>query len=276
MPGSQYIVKSAFQSRLDDFDGSGKRPVVFDIIGPDRQTSLLPPDLKMVLHVNPSSMNFTYQKTISRQQTMAGFVEYHWGTNPTEIAFNMATGGFVRLYSGLSNITGTTPSNNKLPPGMQAVDVGGTRRETIAYDKYLDLLALFHNNGSIYDARGNIAFQGQILITYDAGSWWGWFTTFTVEETAEKPYQFSLTANFTVDRELHRTKSVYLPVDPTPSGPSSQGVTTPSGAATSGQEATDALDSLEAMPRSAFDRAGVDTGAANANNRVPRPPRRGR
>ena len=265
----QYIVKSAFQSVLDEFDGSGRRPVVFDIIGPDRQTSLLPPDLKMVLHVNPSTMGFSYQKTISRQQTLAGFVEYHWGTNPTEISFNIATGGFVRLYSGLSNITGPTPSNNRLPPNMQAVDVGGTRRDSIAYDKYLDLLALFHNNGAIYDARGNIAFQGQILITYDAGSWWGWFTTFTVEETAEKPYQFTLTANFTVDRELHRTKSVYVPVDPTSTGPLYQGP----GVDVREGDATDRA--IEALEQQDFSGVPVST-ATNANQQIPRPPRRGR
>ena len=227
---SQYQIKSAFQSPLDEFDGSGKRPVVFDIIGPDRVTSLLPPDLKMVLHVNPQSMGFTYAKTISRQQTMTGFVEYHWGSNPTEISFTMATGGFVRLYSGLSNVTGPTPSNGKLPVPMRAMSVGGTRRDTIAYDKYLDLLALFHNNGAIYDSRGTIAFQGQILCTYDGGSWWGWFTTFSVEETAEKPYQFTLNASFTVDRELHRTKSSYIPREvrsnptsqPSPTQPATQ------------------------------------------------------
>lgn len=217
----QYIIPSAFQSPMDEFDGSGKRPVVFDIIGPNRQDSLLPPDLKMVLHVNPTSMAFTYAKTISRQQTLAGWVEYHWGSNPTEIAFNMATGGFVRLYSGLSNITGPTPSNDLiLPASARARDVRGTRRDTIAYDKYLDMLALFHNNGAIYDSKGTIAFQGQVLITYDGGSWWGWFTSFTVEETAEKPYQFALTANFTVDREVHQTKSVYIPRDMT-RGPTS-------------------------------------------------------
>jgi hypothetical protein len=234
---SQYRVKSAFQSPLDEFDGSGKRPVVFDIIGPDRVTSLLPPDLKLVLHVNPTSMSFTYAKTISRQQTLAGFVEYHWGSNPTEISFNMATGGFVRLYTGLSNITGPTPSNDKLPPSMQAVDVNGTRRETIAYDKYLDMLALFHNNGAIYDSRGVIAFQGQILCTYDGGSWWGWFTTFGVEETAEKPYQFTLNAAFTVERELHRVKSMFVPPSttrgPSSTGPLKTGNTTENGAASS-------------------------------------------
>ena len=226
----QYRIKSAFQSPLDEFDGSGKRPVVFDIIGPDRVTSLLPPGLKMVLHVNPQSMSFTYAKTISRQQTMRGFVEYHWGSNPTEISFTMATGGFIRLYSGLSNVTGPTPSNDRLPPNMRAISTGGTRRETIAYDKYLDLLALFHNNGSIYDSRGNIAYQGQILITYDGGSWWGWFSNFGVEESVEKPYQFTLNASFTVDRELHRTKSVYIPreirtaptTNPSPTQPATQ------------------------------------------------------
>ena len=266
-----YNIKSAFQSPLDEFDGSGKRPVVFDIIGPDRVTSLLPPDLKMVLHVNPSSMNFTYQKTISRQQTMAGFVEYHWGSNPTEISFNMATGGFVRLYTGLSNITGPTPSNNKLPPNMQAVDVKGTRRDTIAYDKYLDVLALFHNNGAIYDARGNIAYQGQILITYDGGSWWGWFTTFTVEETAEKPYQFTLTANFTVEREVHRTKSTYVPVDRTTNGPVQSG---PTREVLEGDATDRAITGLENLSAFDFDRAGVTTAPVNANTRIPRPPRR--
>ena len=270
----QYLIKSAFNSPLDEFDGSGKRPVVFDIIGPDRVTSLLPPDLKLVLHVNPSSMGFQYAKTISRQQTMAGWVEYHWGSNPTEISFSMATGGFVRLYSGLSNITGPTPSNNKLPPNMQAKDAGGTRRESIAYDKYLDMLALFHNNGAIYDSRGSIAFQGQVLVTYDGGAWWGWFTTFTVEESAEKPYQFMLTANFTVDREVHRTKSTYVPKNTT-RGPNSPAPVAPSGAALpSAQEgnASDAaiagVESLGAQDFPGFVPTPVRA-PVNANVRIP-------
>lgn len=285
---SQYQIKSAFQSPFDEFDGSGKRPVVFDIIGPDRVTSLLPPDLKMVLHVNPTSMGFTYAKTISRQQTMRGFVEYHWGSNPTEITFSMATGGFVRLYSGLSNTTGPTPSNDKLPPSMQAVSTGGTRRQTIAYDKYLDLLSLFHNNGAIYDIRGTIAFQGQILITYDGGSWWGWFSSFSVEESAEKPYQFTLNANFTVERELHRVKSMYVPpstaLGASTTGPTTTGATTPDGAAaTAGTPGATTNPTPE--PRETPDEAWMAseqsaTDIANAAGPIPSPaprtPRRGR
>ena len=100
----------------------------------------------------------------------------------------MVTGGFMRVGSGLSNITGGD----------------ATRRDTIAYDKFLDLLALFHNNGAVYDSTGKIAFQGKIKITFDGGSWTGWFQNFSVTEDAEKPYLFTLSANFIVDDEsLH-------------------------------------------------------------------------
>lgn len=219
MPSSRNVLRSAFQSAQDEFLGLGKRPVVFDILGPDKVTSLLG-DLKLVLHVNPSSMQFSHQKVIERTQTLGGFVETHWGDSPAEVSLQLATGGFIRLYTGLSNITGPGPSNSDIrPTNMQATDVGGTRRDTIAYDKYLDLLAMFKNNGAIYDTYGNIALQGQILMLFDGGMWWGYFTTFSVEETAEQPYQFALTANFIVEREKHILRTINMPLVP----PSSTG-----------------------------------------------------
>lgn len=182
---------------------SSIRPVVFDILGPDRETSLLPSDLKMVLHTNPQTFRPSYQKLTDRQQTLAGFVEAHWGDAPTELTFEATTGGFVRLYTGMSGITGVGPSNDKLPVGSRGISLGGTRRDTIAYDKYLDMLALFKNNGSIYDINGNIALQGQIQVAFDGHYWWGWFASFSVSESADKPYQFALSASFTIEREKH-------------------------------------------------------------------------
>lgn len=212
----EYRIRSAFNSAQDEFARLGKRPVVFDVLGPDRTTSLLPDDLKMVLHVNPTSLQWSYQRTVTRTQTLGGWVEFHWGVNPTEVSFEALTGGFVRLYSGLSNITGPTPSNDLLPAEMRAVSVGGTRRETIAYDKFLDLLALFKYNGALYDTAGNIALQGMVSMAYDGGTWNGWFTTFRVEETAERPYQFSLSASFQVLSERHRLRTVAAAEAPIP------------------------------------------------------------
>ena len=188
MPGNRPMIRSAFTSWEDQSSGLGKRPVIFDILGPDWETSLLPDSLKMVLHVNPSDMDINYAKQIDRLQTMGGYVEQHWGDAAQEVGLSAKSGGFMRLYAGMSNIT--NPS------------YGGTRRETIAYDKYLDLLALFHNNGSIYDANGNIALQGIIKMIFDGGVWLGWFSDFSVMETAEMPYMFDLTTSFTVHREL--------------------------------------------------------------------------
>ena len=193
------VFRSAFQSDMDEHDpNANKRPVVFDVLAPDYETSVLPEGLKMVLHVNPSTMGIAYNKIIERTQTKGGYVEAHWGDGAPKISFAMATGGFMRLFSGLSNITG----------GPGSFDAGGNRRETIAYDKYLDMLALFHNNGSVYDLNGKVVFQGILKITFDGGIYLGWFEGFTVNEAAEKPYQFALTAEFTVAQEVQRFRSM--------------------------------------------------------------------
>lgn len=187
------VFKSAFRSPDDAYDTNrGVKPVVFDILAPDMETSILPEGMRLVLHVNPSSMALSYTKQISRIQTKGGFVEQHWGEGTRTIEFNMATGGFMRLYSGLSNVTG----------GPGAFDTGGTRRETIAYDKYLDMLALFHNNAAIYDVTGKLVFQGIIKVTFDDAIYFGWFSNFNVSEDATKPYMFTLTSSFMVDHEI--------------------------------------------------------------------------
>lgn len=188
MASDRSIIRSAFQSPSDEQAGLGKRPVVFDVLGPDWETSLLPDDLKLVLHVNPRTMGVKYQRKIERMQTRGGYVEQHWGDETQSLDFTIATGGFVRMYSGMSNVT-----NPKY---------GGTRRETIAYDKYLDMLALFHNSGSIFDSRGNIVLQGILKVTFDGGVFLGWFSSFTVTESAEKPFMFELSASFTVHKEI--------------------------------------------------------------------------
>lgn len=181
------VFRSMFSSHEDET--GGKRPVVFDILGPDWETSLLPDGLKMVLHVNPQTMSIKHDRHVERIQTRGGYVEQHWGDKTQSIDFNMTTGGFMRLYTGLTATTGTLS--------------GGSRRQAISYDKFLDMLALFHNNGSIFDTHGKIVFQGIVKITFDGGVFYGWFNTFSVTESADKPYSFEMTASFEVHKEIH-------------------------------------------------------------------------
>ena len=186
MASENPVFRSMFSSHEDET--GGKRPVVFDILGPDWETSLLPEGLKMVLHTNPTSMSVKYDRHVERIQTRGGHVEQHWGDKTQTLDFNMTTGGFMRLYAGLTSTT-----NPKY---------GGTRRDAIAYDKYLDMLSLFHNNGSVFDARGKVIFQGIIKVTFDGGVFYGWFASFSVTETADKPYSFEMSASFEVHKEV--------------------------------------------------------------------------
>jgi len=197
MPTNRPVFRGAFTGADDEYAGLGKRPVVFDVLAPDYETSLLPEGVKLVLHVNPSQLQVKYTRKVERIQTRGGFVEQHWGDDTQQLSLQMATGGFMRLYSGLSNIT-----NPKY---------GGTRRETLAYDSYLDMLALFHNNGSIYDQNQQVIMQGIVKITFDGGVFLGWFSSFNVTENADKPFQFTMTAEMDIAKELQvwRTLSTY-------------------------------------------------------------------
>lgn len=180
------MLRGSFNSANDGALGRGSRPVVFDVVASDQTTSLLPEGLKMVLYVNPTSMSFTYTKQIDRVSTRGGFVEFHWGDAPTQISFDMATGGFVRLYTGVSAVTA--------PQG---------RRQTLAYQKYVDFLALFHNNGALYDSSGTIVQHNYIKMSFDGGVYVGWFDGgLTVTEGVDKPYQFAISAQFVVAKEL--------------------------------------------------------------------------
>jgi hypothetical protein len=202
MGSGRSVFSGAFPAgAADEFSGRGVRPVVFDIIAPDGVTSILPDSLKLVLHTNPKSMKVSYEKLISREQTKGGFVEQHWGDGTQTIAFDMATGGFMRMYQGL--VENTSPEMT-----------GGTRRETLAYDSYLDILALFHNNGSVYDIHGQVALQGKIQITFDGGVYLGWFTDFNVTESSTTPYQFTMSTTFEVAQEIQSWRTALTTTNP--------------------------------------------------------------
>ena len=192
----------------------GIRPFIFDVVAPDGVTSLLPDDIKMTLHTNPKNVSFSYEKQTEITSTLSGWVEYYWGDNPTTISLEVASGAFIRPYTGLSAVTGPVSVNTKSLGGNErgesktiGASIGGTRRDTITYDKYLDLLALFHNNGSVYDQTGRVILQGKIKMIFDGGVWFGWFQSFSVTDDANQPYNFNVSLAMQVEREYHGVRT---------------------------------------------------------------------
>ena len=193
------MIKSPIANKDIEEAKLGIRPFIFDIVAPDGETSLLPDDLKMTLHVNPKNIEYSYEKQHEISRTLSGWIEYYWGDNPTTISLEVASGAFLRPYTGLTATTGPVSVNGK----SYGKSIGGTRRDTITYDKYLDMLALFHNNGSVYDLTGRIILQGKIKMTFDGGVWFGWFQSFSVTDDATSPYQFTVSLAMQVEREYH-------------------------------------------------------------------------
>jgi len=170
--------------------------VIFDILAPDGETSMLPDGLKFLFYTNPSSMSLSYAKGISPVHTYGGFVEFHWGNALQSVSFENIFGGFTRVGTGLSAVTN---------------DTGQGRRQTLAYDKAMDYLALFHNNGSIYDSRGTLAIQGYVQLAFEPGIYQGWFNEgMQIVETADKPYSIQMSSTFVVSKEIVRFRSSNL------------------------------------------------------------------
>lgn len=175
----------------------GGIPMVFQVTSPlDPRTILLPHAL--VLHINPKSLDESFTKKVERIQTRGGFVEQHWWEDLTSISASATTGAFMNIRTGLASVL---------------------RRETIAYDRFLDLRDLYRNNGSLYNPDGQIALQGQIMLMYDRGTYLGTFRSFDFEETDESPFAFTLSWEFKVEETILKVATEFdgrnLPSKPT-------------------------------------------------------------
>jgi hypothetical protein len=135
----------------------------------------------MVMHVNPETLEETYTKLINRFVTRGGFVEQHWGEELDAISCSGSTGAFVTIRSGVSVLN---------------------RKAAIAYRKYLELVALYTNGGSVYDTRGNIVFHGGINLHYNSNIFTGYFENLNVSESADNPFTFRTDFAFKVKKSL--------------------------------------------------------------------------
>lgn len=159
----------------------GYLPVAFQITSPYAIGKALLPHA-LVLHVNPASFQENFNKKIERIQTRGGFVEQHWGDDLGEVSCDGSTGAFINLHTGLASVV---------------------RQRTIAWDRYRDLVDLYRNNGSVHDPYGNIVLQGQVMLMYDRGTYFGSFRKISIEETDDAPFAFKLSWSFKVETTVY-------------------------------------------------------------------------
>lgn len=155
-------------------------PMAFQVTSPFNRNILLLPHA-LVLHVNPMSLQESAVQKIERIQTRGGFVEQHWGHDLLELSADASTGAFMNIRTGLTSVL---------------------RQRTIAWDRFRDLHDLFRHNGSVYDPFGNIVLQGDVMLMFDRGVYYGHFRSFSWDETADSPFSFKLSWTFKVTQTL--------------------------------------------------------------------------
>lgn len=159
--------------------------MIFELVNVDHSDSVVPQGNPifpyMVLHINPESLEEQYQKLITRTVTRGGFVEQHWGEELDSLSCTASTGAFVSTRTGVSVLN---------------------RKASIAYRKYLELVALYRNGGSVYDQRGNIVFHGGINLHFDSNIYSGYFENLTVGEKGDSPFVFSVDFAFKVKTSI--------------------------------------------------------------------------
>jgi hypothetical protein len=182
MPGTQLGLDTGYWHPANNRATRGGIPMAFQVTSPYNRRRLLLPHA-LVLHVNPSSFAENSTQRVERIQTRGGYVEQHWGADLTEIQCSGSTGAFMNVRTGLSSVV---------------------RQQTIAWDRFQDLQDLYHNNGSLYDPSGTVVLQGALMLMYDRGTYIGVFTSFSVEETADAPFAFSLNWTFKVTETIQQ------------------------------------------------------------------------
>lgn len=152
----------------------------------------------LAMHVNPNSFDESFTKSKTVVPTYGGFVEFIWVDELDSISATSSTGGFLNPNVGLTagsdiekNILLTQDSRNIGKVG---------RQNSIAYERFEDLLDIFRNNGNIYDGRGIPRIRGKVRCIYDRGIYTGYFESFSVKETDDKAFTFELSWEFKVEK----------------------------------------------------------------------------
>lgn len=157
---------------------ANKKAIIWQIQGLPERLSV--PDLTM--KINPRNLDSSYAQLINRKRTLGGFIEEHWGEQLDSLSASGTTGEFFGNF-GLTNTM---------------------RRDTEMFQKFEEFVTIYRNNGSVYDSRsGQVVAQGFVIMNYDSGIYHGFFESFTINESDQKPYCLDYDFSFKITSEVY-------------------------------------------------------------------------
>ena len=178
----------------------GGRPFLFTVARPNSVEPLY--DVALALYVNPNNYEERMTKVKNVTMTYGGYVEFVWPDEFDSISASGSTGGFISPEYGLTAAPSRVPGS--------AGELSG-RRGTLAYERFLDFVELFQNNGVIFDSNGMPAIRGRIIMLNDRGAFIGHFTSFNIEDEETVPFMLNVSWEFKVETTIYKISNPYNP-----------------------------------------------------------------
>lgn len=169
-------------------------PMVFNVLFPDTAENLNVQGLTdpLFLFVNPHTWSRSSTKVQTNHFTRNGYKTERWGDELETIHASGTLGGFYTQQTGLTRVN---------------------RRETPAYRNFMKLVQIFKNNGALYDtsylgaesaptSNVKIIDVGAVEILYGQELFRGTFDTFSITESADKPFSLDYEFTFHVETSI--------------------------------------------------------------------------
>lgn len=143
----------------------------------------LPP---LMFYVNPNKFDVSYQHIISDGDRGRQFhIIEHWGLQQPTISASGTIGAtYIDSTNGLGQKTGGLTRS--------------LRRESAAYQHFMNLFRIYKNNGYIFNIQNRISMLGSVNIYYDGTIYTGSFDSFSISEAEDKPFDLEYSFEFTV------------------------------------------------------------------------------
>lgn len=144
----------------------------------------LPP---LLMYINPTSFDISYDHVTTESKTREGHIVEHWGLEQHSIDCSGKVGAF---YADKGNGRGGLTNANK--------------RESAAYQSFMNLFMIYRQNGYIYNTQDRISTVGSVRILYDNKMYVGSFDEFSISESEDQPFTLEYDFTFTVryEREM--------------------------------------------------------------------------
>jgi hypothetical protein len=187
----------------------------------------------LTLFINPLSVSFNMSKMISRQQTMTGWVEEHWGEEMDAISLQGNTAAFImgpngtgarvrdvtssKLYGGANTVaTSDAQMRSAFNATLGLEDIGSNttesldaglttkrRKQTVGYLQFKQIIKIMENNGCTFDTLGFVKERRFVQLSYDYASYRGYIESIDTVEDSITPFRFTYTIVFKSERTVY-------------------------------------------------------------------------